>query len=257
MHHTPLTALAVSLALASSASPDTTPQNSATDASSESGHAAGHVIERIQGDPEIKAEYTEGVWRYDDMAIPTPLPDGYPAPTPPEVIEIKQYPIVRRAEVSGTNNGRDASRSGFWPLFIHIESRGIPMTAPVEMEIENWDADDDSKPRRWTMAFLYKSRDQGPVGEAGNVTVRDSEPITVLALGVRGPIDTQRYTPHVDTLDSWLDDNDEWERAGEPRWLGYNGPDMPRARQWGEVQIPIRKEQHDQSEDQDPEASAP
>ncbi len=237
-------ALATGVMLIASDAPpppdEATPTTPQKQESSSTPSAPGRVIERNQGDPERAADFRDGVWRFDDMAIPTALPAGYPAPTPPEVIEIKQYPSVRRAEVSAESTGPIPQNQGFWPLFLHIERNDIPMTSPVEMEIESW-GHDDQTPRRWTMAFLYRTPDEGPTGTDGRVVIRDAEPVTVIAIGAKGPIATERYTPLLQTLQNWLADSTQWEQAGDPRWLGYNGPEMPRPRQWGEVQIPIRK----------------
>ena len=41
-------------------------------------------------------------WFAGKCEIEAPLPEGYPPPTPPECVEIKTYPVVRRAEVSGS-----------------------------------------------------------------------------------------------------------------------------------------------------------
>ena len=74
---------------------------------------SGKVIERLQGDTEVEARgqdngttfYFSGIYR-----VTTPLPVGYPPPTPPGVIEVKSYPEVRRADVpwQRTGSGRNA-----------------------------------------------------------------------------------------------------------------------------------------------------
>ncbi len=51
------------------------------------------------------------------------LPQGFPTYTPVGTIEVKHYPAYRMA-----------TSSGFWPLFLHIQSKGIAMTAPVEVQ---------------------------------------------------------------------------------------------------------------------------
>ena len=57
---------------------------------------------RLVGDASVKpARLESGEYRLADMGmvIEAPLPDGYPAPTPPGMIELKTYPVVRRAVV--------------------------------------------------------------------------------------------------------------------------------------------------------------
>ena len=52
---------------------------------------------RIVGDSPAPVLEGEN-WKSGVMGIEAPLPDGYPAPTPADCIEIKTYPTVRRAE---------------------------------------------------------------------------------------------------------------------------------------------------------------
>lgn len=171
-----------------------------------------------------------------DCIVDTPLPDGYPRPTAPGVMEIKTYPVVRRAQVTGNGDRDDGMRgrgstAAFWPLFRHIQQRDIAMTSPVEM-----DYTDDG----WTMAFLYRQTDQGPEGRAGSVEVFDAPPVTVISIGVRGDLDSNELNERIEALRSWVESSGEWVVAGDPRKLSYNGPDVRAARRWHEVQLPIR-----------------
>lgn len=183
-----------------------------------------------------KAERTAAGYRYQDMRVPTKLPVGYPAPTPPGVIEVKAYPEVRRAEVTvaGGPTDRRASNGGFWPLFRHITSRDIAMTAPVEMDFV---ADEDGS-RRSTMSFLYERFEDGPIEDAeNNVRVVDAEPVTVVSLGMRGRPSSARLREAVQKLEAWAGEQADWASTGRYRWLGYNGPEMPADRQWYEIQV--------------------
>jgi len=71
----------------------------AVEASDDSGVPA---FERVGGDLQAGAEFVDGEFRSGPCRIPTPLPEGYPAPTPPGGIEVKRYPAVRRAGISGS-----------------------------------------------------------------------------------------------------------------------------------------------------------
>jgi hypothetical protein len=42
-------------------------------------------------------------------------------------------------------------------------------------------------------------------------------------------------------LEAWLAGQTAWERAGDVRTLGYNGPNVPPSNRWWEVQIPVRR----------------
>lgn len=157
--------------------------------------------------------------------------------------------------------------SGFWPLFRHIQRRDIEMTSPVEMDYHDMlpsvDAGVDAirdkiaaaEPAQydgpgvpvtdWTMSFLYHRADQGPTGKDGNVNVRDTEPVTVLALGMRGPYRESRVREGVVQLRAWLIEQSEWEPVpgGVPRAFLYNGPGTPQRDLWSEVHLPIRRVQ--------------
>lgn len=221
------------------------------------GVAAGE-IKRIAGDMDAKVEAiptnTEengesiefDMYRFGDMKITTPLPQGYPAPTPPKAIDIKGYPLVRRAQVKGQANPDLGMNVGFWPLFNHIKKREIAMTSPVEMEYGGAQSEESDAAPQWTMAFLYRTTDLGPTGvakENERVEVIDVQPMTVISLGFKGVYSRGMVDAAVQTLRSELAKHTEWEAAGEPRALYYNGPEMPNGRKWGEVQIPITRKQ--------------
>ncbi|WP_428389890.1 heme-binding protein [Mucisphaera sp.] len=199
---------------------------------------------RVAGEPEHELSVMEGRTNKGDEAdyyragkarISASLAEGYARPTVPGAMEIKHYKGYRQAmiETPGTD-------SGFWPLFQHISSREIAMTAPVVMTGRVAGEEQATS----TMAFLYRSPDLGPTGPAERgVMVEDIEPMTVLAAGFMG----RRAWSEIDTareqLEGWLanqeDEHGSWVAAGEVQLLGYNGPDTPRRFQWWEVQIPV------------------
>ncbi len=237
------------------------------------------AIERLGGDMDVQTTGASGDYRCGEMIVNTELPAGYPAPTPPGAIELKRYPAVRRAEVSSTANPDIGMNLGFFPLFQHISSREIAMTSPVEMDYTGML--DRPMPSRWTMSFLYRTPDLGPVSEAGvgdagivdhgpvdtasidaapadmsadaesvspttgrrsddgKVRVVDTAPVTVISIGMRGPYGSQLVRKGLNRLEVWLANQSEWRAAGDPRALYYNGPDVPTARLWSEVQIPV------------------
>jgi hypothetical protein len=197
---------------------------------------------RVGGDLEVAATAEESrdgtvVWRSGRSKIDTPLPEGYAAPTPPGAIEIKSYPVVRRA-VTEVQRGRNGA---FWPLFNHIKDRGIAMTSPVEMDYAGLRPGEDQPIESATMAFLYRRTDQGPQGFDGRVEVADLPPVTVLAIGVRGRHGMDVVVDELDRLDAWLAEHPEWEVAGDARALHYNGPMTWPRNKWSEVQVPVRR----------------
>ncbi|MFG0326312.1 MAG: heme-binding protein [Phycisphaerales bacterium JB037] len=204
---------------------------------------------RVGGEPEHEVESREirgtMMFRAGPVRTDTALPVGYPRPTAPEAIEIKHFPSVRRAEIRG-GGGRDDGMYGFnttrafWPLFNHIKKRDIAMTTPVEMDYEGVDLAGDMKPEGWSMSFLYRTPELGPTGSDGDVVVYDTEPVTVLALGVRGDMSRRDMERGFKALAAWLEEHPEWEVAGDPRTFGYNGPNIASRNRWHEVQVPIR-----------------
>ncbi|GIW74273.1 MAG: hypothetical protein KatS3mg103_0795 [Phycisphaerales bacterium] len=183
------------------------------------GHLAGRAV-RVGGSPEHPLESRQA--RLDDgstgtmylagpMRIVSPLPEGYPPPTPAGAIEVKHYPSVRRAELTVQASPRLGMNMAFFPLFRHIKKRDIAMTAPVEAEvpalagthgqIEQADgptgAPTQPRPDRVTVSFLYRTADMGQPGQAEEgVVVVDTPPVTVLALGVRGAMDNAPHRTH-------------------------------------------------------------
>ncbi|QDT35821.1 heme-binding protein [Stratiformator vulcanicus] len=204
----------------------------------------GKVISRISGDAELKIEQSDDKTIYvaGESKVDTPLPVGYPPPTPPGVIEIKQYPKVRRATVGG--KGKSAldpmrgTTGAFWPLFAHIKSRGIAMTAPVELDYS--DLDDADGEIEWSMSFLYRRLDQGPTNDGVIVDVVDAEPVTVISIGHRGDMDGEALQAGLQELREAIEKSEKWQVAGDPRTMGYNGPNIPRKNRWWEIQLPVQ-----------------
>ncbi len=202
------------------------------------------AVQRVGGDAAARVEFVEGEYRCDGCRITTPLPTGYPPPTPPGAIELKHYPLVRRAEISGSMSPDWGMNFAFFPLFNHIKRREIAMTSPVEMNYEGLLKTDAKKPESWTMSFLYRTTELGPTGtdaQDQRVLIEDIPPVTVAAVGMRGAYKMKRVNEGVTTLRQWLSQQTEWEAAGEPRALFYNGPEARSSDKWSEVQIPIQR----------------
>jgi len=201
-----------------------------------------NLVTRVGGDRGASIEVVEGVFRFGEAMIESPLPDGYPEPTPFGAIDIKEYPSVRRAELVSKDESGAGMVAGFFPLFNHIKKRDIPMTAPVEMDYPglyvDFMKDEPSQEGETRMSFLYRSATQGPLGEDGKIVVRDAPAVTVLSIGAKGAFDA---TKEFDALRTWLKGQEEWEVAGDPRMFVYNGPFVDPAWRWSEVQVPIRR----------------
>jgi hypothetical protein len=169
------------------------------------------------------------------MIREAPLPQGWPELTPVGEIRVQTYPVVRAAVVSAEQAG-GGMEPMFYTLFEHIQERGIPMTAPVDMGF----ADSGAERGMSSMAFLYRSPAEGTLGAAGRVQVVDSEPATFVSIGVRGDYTAEFFAAQVQKLRAWLAAQEVWRAAGAPRYLGYNSPFIPRFVRYGEIQIPVR-----------------
>lgn len=201
-------------------------------------------VTRVGGDAHALTEFVGDEFRSGGCRIPTPLPEGYPPPTPPGAIELKHYPLVRRAEIRGTMSPDWGMNFAFFPLFNHIKRREIAMTSPVEVDYVGLDSPARRSPDSWTMSFLYRTPDLGPDGidpKDDRVLIEDIPPVTVVAIGMRGPYKLSRVKRGVNELRGWLSSQTEWEEAGLPRALFYNGPEARSGEKWSEVQIPIRR----------------
>lgn len=199
------------------------------------------LVDRVGGDEAVSIEVVGGQYRFGKSLVEAPLPVGYPEPTPPGAIDLKRYPAVRRAELSG-DGGVDRGMNGaFWPLFNHIKDRDIAMTSPVEMDYEGMPLEGGGRPERWTMSFLYRTSDLGPTGESGEVVVVDTDALEVLSVGLRGGYGMSRVREGMAKLEAWLAAHPEWTTAGSPRAFWYNGPYVWDSRKWSEIQVPVRR----------------
>ena len=224
--------------------------------------AGGDTAVNKRGEGESTTFSADGV-----LTIDTPLPVGYPDPTPPGAIDLKLYPSVRRAEVSGeVKSLSSGGNDGFWPLFRHIQRRDIAMTSPVEMEYrtvgatnaavteQNQNAEPQNAPKQdaikksdketWTMAFLYRRAEQGDAGKDAadkRVTVTDTPEMLVISIGMKGDYSRSLIEEGKKQLDAWLATQTRFEKTGEARALYYHGPSMRPWRKWAEVQYPVRE----------------
>lgn len=155
----------------------------------------------------------------------SPLPAGWPAPGPFNQVVLKKYPAYRAAFTTDNN-----PNAGFWTLFKHIERQGIPMTAPVEMKLD----DSGKRPDRMErMAFLYQSTEVGTTGADGtDVEVRDVPAAEALSYAWQGPRSRNRQAREL--LEAELEKRGL--EAASWRLLGYNSPFVPRSRQTHELQ---------------------
>lgn len=166
-----------------------------------------------------------------------PLPQGWPKLTEPGEIEVKTYPAYRTAKAESTGSFDQADNALFWQLFAHIQANGVEMTAPV---INTYSKEDDKS--EVEMEFIYRQPDQGKAGPGlGKVIVENREAEDFLTHGYRGVMNEKAFQEGLEELRAWLEKNQQWEEAGQPRRLGYNGPMKPKNDRYWEIQIPVKK----------------
>lgn len=200
------------------------------------------TVLRVGGDMERAVERRGDAYSSGDTRFDTPMPEGYPPPTPPGAIELKRYPLVRRAEVSGDMAPAIGMNIAFYPLFRHIQRRDIAMTSPVEMDYRAWRGEAGGPSEGWTMSFLYRRPGMGAAGAAETgVTVRDVEPVTVLSIGMVGSPGVAQIEAALKSLREWLASQQGWCEDGDARACFYNGPMDPWRTRWAEAQIPVRR----------------
>lgn len=163
------------------------------------------------------------------------LPKGFPGFQAVDELELRHYPVYRmvRTGMKGGSNG------AFWPLFRHIESNGIAMTTPVQMD---WGKPaGQSAERPLLMAFLYGDPTITPQHTADGVEVVEVPALTVLSIGAIGDDRRDRVDElHARLLAFVAAHQDTWQVAGALRTMGYNSPMVSRDRRYFEVQLPVR-----------------
>jgi len=177
------------------------------------------------------------------QASSAPLPEGFPSPTPDGQIEVKSYPAYRSATYRATGELATAANRAFSPLYQHISSNEISMTAPVETRYPSSTREASGSLNETGVAqvsFLYRSTDIYPKEIANNISVEDLPPMTVVSLGLVGDYGYQSYQEGLARLNDWLRQHREYEVVGSPRRFFYDGPYIPDALKRSEIQIPVR-----------------
>ncbi len=172
-----------------------------------------------------------------------PLPKGFPPPTADGKIEVKSYPAYRCATYRATGELATAANRAFSPLYQHISSNEISMTAPVETRYPSSTlkaAGSDDSMGEAQVSFLYRSTDIYPKEIANKISVEDIPPMTVVSLGLAGGYSYQSYQEGLAKLNDWREQHREYEVVGEPRRFFYDGPYIPDALKRSEIQIPVR-----------------
>jgi len=160
-----------------------------------------------------------------------PLPKGWPTPGPYDQVTEKSYPKYRAAITKG------GSGFSFWTLFGHIKKQNIPMTAPVEMKME----EKKKTMEKVNMAFLYQNTEVGKIGADGKkIEVKDIATSKALSYTWMGPDSKAQIKKAKTALDAAL--KKKGVTASSFRMLGYNGPSTPKKNRTYELQALLPSE---------------
>ncbi len=113
------------------------------------------------------AALTIGVYQ----ANTAPLPEGFPEHTAPNQIEVKQYPSYRAATYQTRGELSQAAKGAFSPLYQHISTNNISMTAPVETRYPASTLEGTTSGAA-EVSFLYPSREIVPAEIALSMSYR-------------------------------------------------------------------------------------
>ena len=124
--------------------------------------------------------------------------------TPVGQIKILKLPARIALEASCDDHYFAENNGLFRKLFGYISNHDLAMTTPVEADIN---------PGKMRF-FVGKMDAEKPRPNTSTVTVRDLEPMTVVAIGVRGSYSEENFKENKTALLDWLKENPDYEQAG-------------------------------------------
>jgi DNA gyrase inhibitor GyrI len=145
--------------------------------------------------------------------------------------EIKTLPAARLIATQTDAAYFEGNNGLFRPLFRYIQANDIPMTTPVEAEMDPG------------VMYFYIGSDIDPavLKETDRVSVHQMPERIVASFGVRGAYSEDNFEDAAQKLKAWLRENEEYEATGEARGIFWNGPYVPGLFKRFEVHIPVRK----------------
>ncbi len=139
----------------------------------------------------------------------------------------KTFPAYRAAYTKGA-----WKNFAFMRLFKHIKREGIPMTAPVEMDMEQH----NERLKMTQMGFMYQDMKVGHLGNDGkNVEVRDVAAMKTIVYTWQGNNSSSTRKLAKDALMTRL--KKDGLEADDFRILGYNGPGVANAKKTWEMLV--------------------
>lgn len=188
----------------------------------------------------------------------TPEPDyDVRASDDDQSIEVRHYKpmLIARTQVT-TDDYKKASEVGFRRLADYIfgsnkSSQNIGMTAPVFQQEERGGEQigmtapvlqQESGEGVWTTSFVMPERytlESIPEPVDERIVLENVPEREVAVISFRGMRNPQRFEQNAAKLEQWLNQS-AWQRAGEPRYAGYDPPfTLPMMRR-NEILIEVR-----------------
>ena len=162
--------------------------------------------------------------------------------TPVGEIRVLELPARIALEANTPDNYFSENNGLFRKLFGYISKHDLSMTTPVEADIE---------PGR--MRFFVGAKDADkPRPESDSVKVRKLQPMTVLAIGIRGGYSEENFQENKTALLNWLKDHPAYELAGSAYAVYWDGPFTPWFLKRSEIHLPIRPSEKQSSPNQTP-----
>ena len=150
--------------------------------------------------------------------------------TPVGEFRIIELPTRIALEAKSTQGYFSENNGLFRTLFGYISEHDLSMTTPVEAEIE---------PGK--MRFFVGDKDAAKKRpNTGKVEVINLDPITVVAIGIRGSYNIENFQNHEKLLLTWIDENPDYEISGSAYAVYWDGPFIPWLLKRSEVHLPIR-----------------
>ena len=170
--------------------------------------------------PLLLLIHTPWVMAYESMHEKTPVGE----------IKILELPARIALEATSDDHYFAENNGLLRKLFDYISKHDLPMTTPVEADIN---------PGK--MRFFVGEQDaEKPRPNTSAVTVRDLEPITVLAIGIRGSYSEENFTENKTALLNWLKENPDHEHADSAYAVYWDGRFIPWFLKRSETHLPIR-----------------
>ena len=150
--------------------------------------------------------------------------------TPAGEFEIKTIPAGKMLCTKAKDSYFSADNDLFMKLFRYIQREEVPMTVPVETDMNPG-----------AMRFHVGPETVKQLKNTKDVEVIERTAKTVAALGIRGSYSQKNYEKAREQLEEWLSKNPDYEAAGKPYMTYWNSPMRLYFLKHSEVHIPVKK----------------